>query len=445
MKIIIGHSNTDLDCIGSIVLARYLYPDHQPVRSGLLHPVAKRVQTLYHHRLNFLNPKDLKGESVDGIVIVDTRTRVRVEEFLRYLADNEYGVEIWDHHPLEESGFPDAVLHDLPCGANTSQLGAELMRRGVSPDPEDATIALSGIYADTGNFTHENVTTTDFEVASFLLESGASLKLVKKFLKPLSGSGQVTLFHELLNRLIYRRIHGHQIATCYWEVDEESEGLGLVVERVFEVENQDAIIAVFYFPKRKKTLLIGRNQKDAIDLHAIMRDFGGGGHAQAASANVKGEEGSAVFDRLLQRLELRLAEAATAADLMSSPVQTIGQTATLLQASLRLEEIGHTGLPVVSEGNLPVGFISLRDIMKARRAGQMHSPVKAFMSKKLVTASRKTTIREIERLLFDNNIGHLPIIDGGEIAGIVTRTDYLTFSRTETRRQSNLPETIVAT
>ena len=133
-------------------------------------------------------------------------------------------------------------------------------------------------------------------MASFLLESGASLKLVKKFLKPLSGAAQITLFHELLNRLTYRTIHGHQIATCYWEIEEESAGLGLVVERVFEVENQDALIAVFFFPKKKKTLIIGRNQKQSIDLHGIMKDFGGGGHAKAASANIKGQE-EALFSK----------------------------------------------------------------------------------------------------------------------------------------------------
>ena len=42
MNIIIGHTNMDLDCIASIVLAGKLYPDYKKVRSRLIHPVAKK-------------------------------------------------------------------------------------------------------------------------------------------------------------------------------------------------------------------------------------------------------------------------------------------------------------------------------------------------------------------------------------------------------------------
>ncbi len=42
MNIIIGHSNMDLDCIASIVLAGKLYPGYKKVRSRLIHPVAKK-------------------------------------------------------------------------------------------------------------------------------------------------------------------------------------------------------------------------------------------------------------------------------------------------------------------------------------------------------------------------------------------------------------------
>ena len=54
MKIIVGHSNMDLDCIGSIVLARYIFPDYQPVKSRLIHPVAKNLQNMYKKSPGFL-------------------------------------------------------------------------------------------------------------------------------------------------------------------------------------------------------------------------------------------------------------------------------------------------------------------------------------------------------------------------------------------------------
>jgi len=435
MKIIVGHSNMDLDCMGSIVLAKYLFPDHKPVKSRLVHPVAKKLQNLYQNQLNFLNPKDLKGEHIERMVILDTRTYSRVKEYFEFIHNDDVEYEIYDHHPNDEVSFPNAQLHAIPCGSNTTQLGLEIIRRGIQITAEDATIALTGIYADTGNFTHENVVQSDFEVSGFLIEAGASLKLVKTFLTPLAGKYQITLFHELLNRLEYRTIHGHQVITSYWEIENESEGIGAVVEKVFEVENQDVYFGIFHFTHKKKTLIIARNQKDNIHLNEILKDFGGGGHEKAASATVKNEQGKAVYDKLLEYLDKILAPAVTAAEIMSRPVEVMDVSASLLEASKYMEEISHTGLPVVDTDHHLVGFLTLRDIMKGRRANQMHAPVKAYMNKQLITAQPEVTIRQVEELLFGNNIGHLPIVSEGQIVGILTRTDYLNFRQTENKKR----------
>jgi tRNA nucleotidyltransferase (CCA-adding enzyme) len=65
--------------------------------------------------------------------------------------------------------------------------------------------------------------------------------------------------------------------------------------------------------------------------------------------------------------------------------------------------------------------------MKGRKAQQMHAPVRGYMNRDLVTAAPDTTVTDIEGLIFRHNIGHLPILDGNRLAGIVTRTDLLKF------------------
>jgi tRNA nucleotidyltransferase (CCA-adding enzyme) len=442
MNIIVGHTNMDLDCIGSIVLATCLYPDFQPVRSRLLHPVAKKLYNIYRHQLQFLNPKDLQGEVIEKMIIVDTRSYGRVKEYFEHFEGSPREIEIFDHHPADEESFAGALIHDSPCGANTSQLGAMLMEQGIKVSPEIATIALAGIYADTGNYTHENVREVDFRVSSWLLSCGADLGMIKRFLKPLSGSYQITLFHEVLNGLSYSTIHGHQVITCYNEIDSETEGLGAVVEKVFEVEGQDLFLAVFHFPKRKKSLIIGRNQKNSIDLGEVLSVFGGGGHPKAASAMIKHEDGSLVYQKLLEQLELLLAPAVMAGEIMSSPVHVVEEDASLMDASMFLEEKGHTGIPVVNREEELTGFITLRDIMKGRRAEQMHAPVKAYMSRNLITVSPGQTVREVEELLFENNIGHLPVLSEGRLKGIITRTDYLTFAKNDKQQKQQLLEEV---
>jgi tRNA nucleotidyltransferase (CCA-adding enzyme) len=59
----------------------------------------------------------------------------------------------------------------------------------------------------------------------------------------------------------------------------------------------------------------------------------------------------------------------------------------------------------------------------------MQSPVKAYMSRPVISAGSMVTMREIERIFYRYKIGHLPILDDGKLQGIVTRWDYLQFQR----------------
>ncbi len=432
MNIIVGHNSMDLDCIGSIVLAKYLFPDHVPVKSHLVHPVARNLMNLYADRLGFLTVADLKGQKIERMVVVDTRSSDRIAEYLRgQPSPGAIEFEVFDHHPSDGRDIPNAIIHEGAYGANTTQLGLELMARRLTIAPEDATIALTGIYADTGNFTHDNVAHEDFKVASFLLAQGASLKLVKDFLVPLKEKHQIALFHEILSAVQSRSIRGHQVQTCYLELEDETQGLGAVIEQVFEVENMDVIFGFFFFKKKAKLLIIARNNDSRISLGEILSDFGGGGHHKAASATIKTDEGAALVEGILAYLDRILVPAVCARDIMTETVLTLDPDISLIEASRLLESVSHTGAPVVDSGGTLVGFLSLRDIMNGRKGNQMHVSVRNFMTKKVITAAPETTVRELGDYLFEHNIGHLPITVAGKVVGIVTRNDILEFKKSD--------------
>jgi tRNA nucleotidyltransferase (CCA-adding enzyme) len=299
-------------------------------------------------------------------------------------------------------------------------------------------VALTGIYADTGNFTHSNVAREDFDVASWLMAQGASLKLVKEFLVPLREREQMALFHEVLGRLEARTINGHPVQTCYLELEEDSQGMGAVVERIFEVENCELLFGFFFMRPKGKMLIIARNNAPGVRLNEILEVFGGGGHAQAASATVKAESGTDVAARLLLYLEEALAPAAAARDIMGRDVKTLSPDMSVLEAAKYLEEVSHTGCPVVDGEGTLLGILTLRDILKGRKAGQMHVPVRTFMSRNLVVAGPSTTVREIDELFYERNIGHLPVVEDGRLVGIVTRTDILDFKRNDRVRKGDM-------
>lgn len=431
----------DLDCIGSIILAKYLFPDHVPVKSHLSHPTARKLLNLYGNRLDFATTNDLKGQKIERIVVVDTRSPSRIGEYIRGIDDiRAIDFEVFDHHPADGHDIPGALIHEQAFGANTTQLGLALMAQGIFIEPEDATIALTGIYADTGNFTHSNVSREDFEVAAFLLSQGASFRLVKDFLVPLQEKQQIVLFHEILNLLERRLIRGHVVQTCYMELEEDASGLGAVIEQVFEVENGELLFGFFFFRKKAKMLIIGRSNNAEVSLNEILSAFGGGGHRQAASATVKTDEGHAMVKRIIDYLEVMLEPAATARDIMTDTVNSISPEMSLMDASKYLESVSHTGVPVLDAEDRLVGFLTLRDIMKGRRGNQMHVPVRTYMSRDVAIAGPDATIREIDDLLFERDFGHLPIVEGDRLVGMVTRSDLLDFKRNDRRRKTVLLE-----
>lgn len=433
LKVIVGHSNMDLDCVASAVLARRLFPGFVPIRSRLVQPAARKLLNLYGDDLGFLPSSELKGAVVEKAVVVDTRSPSRIEEYFRETEGQPEAYEVFDHHPDEGRDIPFAVVHYRPYGSAATILALEARDRGVVLSEEDATVALAGIYADTGNFLHENVGGPDFEAAAFLASSGASVKLVKDFLAPLKERRQFLLLHEALAALEESQVRGHRVQSFYLELDDEPAGLAAVVERAFEVEDAELLFGCFFVRKKNKLLLIGRSSAEDVFLNELLGTVGGGGHKSAASASLKADDGRAAYARCRAALDAMLEPAAAARDIMTVAVDSVRSTDTLLEASLFLEATSHTGAPVLDAAGELVGFLTLRDIMRGRKAGRMRGEVREFMTRRVVTAPPSVPVREVDRILFENDVGHLPIVEGGRMVGLVTRGDYLAYRRRRER------------
>jgi tRNA nucleotidyltransferase (CCA-adding enzyme) len=427
----------DLDCLGSLILVKKLFPDYTLVRSRIIHPVAYRLYHLYQDRFNCINPKDVAEERVENIIIVDTSSSERVKEYFSHINNSYPKIRIYDHHVEGECDILGAELFAAPWGSNTTFLGKLAMEKGLCLETEEATIALTGIYADTGRLSYEGVRREDFEVAAWLLDQGASLRLVKSFLETIQEDDQITALNQLLLTAEKRNIQGHEVLLSYLELEENIPGLAAVVEKIMEIENPDAYFAVFFIRKNKSILVIGRSQKRRIDLHKLFAAYGGGGHQLAGSVKISGREGPGFFKEFLEYLETSLVPATRAADIMSRKVFTVNENVNLLEASIYMEEVNHTGLPVLNDAGELTGFLTLREIMKGRRASRMHCPVKAFMSKDVINADSSITMREVERLFYKYHIGHLPIVEEGRLTGIVTRRDFLEYQK---RRGRSAPE-----
>ena len=106
-------------------------------------------------------------------------------------------------------------------------------------------------------------------------------------------------------------------------------------------------------------------------------------------------------------------------------LHTIGPEATVYDAVAAMDEWSVGALPVVSEGKL-VGIISERDytrkIILHGRASK-ETPVSEIMTARVVTVAPDNTLGECLELVTLHGMRHLPVVENGKLAGILSIGD----------------------
>jgi CBS domain-containing protein len=112
-------------------------------------------------------------------------------------------------------------------------------------------------------------------------------------------------------------------------------------------------------------------------------------------------------------------------DRMQRSVITVQEDATLAEAIDLCEASNVRHLPVVRDGTL-AGILSDRDLRRAmgeRRDPQ--APVTEVMTSDVLTLPLGARLSEAARLMVANRVSSVPVVDDGELVGIVTSTDLL--------------------
>jgi CBS domain-containing protein len=112
-----------------------------------------------------------------------------------------------------------------------------------------------------------------------------------------------------------------------------------------------------------------------------------------------------------------------------SEVATIAISASLSDAvrTLGTRRIG--ALPVVEDGRI-LGIISERDVIycvKDHGAEALDWPVERAMSSPAITVSLDTEVLSALALITQRRIRHLPVVEGGQIRGIVSIGDLVKY------------------
>lgn len=118
----------------------------------------------------------------------------------------------------------------------------------------------------------------------------------------------------------------------------------------------------------------------------------------------------------------------TVRDLLKSKgdgIWAVSPETTTLDALRFLAEKRVGALLVIEEGIL-AGIISERDFVyrvAQERALDMQTPIREYMTSKVITVTPDDTIEECMQVMTDRRIRHLPVFDKGELMGIISIGD----------------------
>lgn len=423
MKVIIGHTSADFDCLASMIAAKKLYPEALVIFPGAIEENVRKFISLYGNAFNISSLKEIDISKISKLIIVDTRQKDRIGQFEAILQRDDLKIHLYDHHPSTENDITANKSIVKEVGATTTILLEKILNKNIPINSLEATLFALGIYEDTGSLTFSTTTKEDINVLSHLFSIGINLRTVNKFTNIGLNVKQKKLLNQLISSSEEIYFKGVSVVFASSKAQEYIEGLALVTHKLIEIVNSDVIFVLVMMKNR--IYVVARSNRNSVNVGRILQDIGGGGHSQAASAVVRKLSLHESENKIKEKLDEHIESEILAKNIMTSPVKTLDIHTTIEEASKIMLRYGHNGFPVMSQGNL-VGIITRQEIYKAKHHHYEKETVDIYMSENIISVNLDTPILEIQELMIKYDVGRVLILnEKGKLEGIVTRTDLI--------------------
>jgi phosphoesterase RecJ-like protein len=208
-----------------------------------------------------------------------------------------------DHHP-GNTGYGRINWFDAGAAA-CGEMVFDLVRAlGVKLSLEIATHIYLAILTDTGSFHYSSISTRTFDICHEALEAGVDPVLVARNVYDSNNMGRLKLFGAVLSAMqidatgrIAIVYLDHEMAREAGGTYEDTEGLINLPLTVKEIQ-----AVVFFKQAEGEEYRVSMRSKGNIDIGAVAKEFGGGGHKNAAGCTVNGAI-DALQKLLLEKIE----------------------------------------------------------------------------------------------------------------------------------------------
>jgi phosphoesterase RecJ-like protein len=282
--IVVSHSRPDGDAIGSsLAMAFALRALGKSVRVISRDPAPAPMQVFPGvPAIEVTDRVDASGSTVVVMECGDL-SRTGVDGLAR-----GHVVNI-DHHPgnTEYGAVNWLDLSAAACGEMVYEVVREL---GVPLTPEIATHVYITIITDTGSFHYSHISPRTFEICRACTEAGVDPPAVARSVFDQNTLGRVRIFGAVLNGM---KVAGGTVALLAMDrrlaevcgaTYDDTEGL---INFPLTVSTIQAV--AFFKETGPADWRVSMRSKGLIDVNAIARRYGGGGHTNASGCSVAGE------------------------------------------------------------------------------------------------------------------------------------------------------------
>lgn len=306
--IIMGHKYADHDSIGACVGIARLALDHCEKVNIIVNINDVNLKNVFTKLRGVRKYEDVFADALSGQDMISHDTLLIVADVNNAqffeapeIYQNAQNVVIIDHHrKTGEFVNEPKITYIEPSASSACELVAEILEQVTEPGTllkEEAEILFSGILLDTKQFTR-NTGIRTFSAALYLRSEGAS-----------PGEAQM-MFKSSLNELLQEArftsnviVYRNKIAISVYEGDADINDKIAAAKAADRLLGVEGVVASFVLCRIDNVIHISARSMGTVNVQLILEKLNGGGHYDAAGAQIPNERMEAALTILKEEID----------------------------------------------------------------------------------------------------------------------------------------------